>query len=155
MRGVSTLLFTQDQVRALTGVSVEAVRHWRKAVRYLSAKSGKVARFSFTDVVALSITSNIVHTLGVHIGAVSAGVDSLFRLLGRIDAPALAGTIVLITPTDAIPYPIDDHPRPLSAPALIVPLGPFVANLHNQLTPTALGPMSAVPNPPARLRRRA
>ena len=83
IRSVSAIQFTQEQVRTLTGASVETVRHWRKAVPYLAEKSGKAARFSFSDVVALAITHELVRTFGVQIASVGIGIDSLFRLLSQ------------------------------------------------------------------------
>ena len=91
MRSVSAIQFTQEQVRTLTGASVETVRHWRKAVPYLAEKSGKAARFAFSDVVALAITHELVRTFGVQIASVGIGIDSLFRLLSQTNHQSLDG----------------------------------------------------------------
>src|ERR1035437_393926 len=119
---IASIQFTQDQVRTLTGVSVETVRHWRKVVAYLSTKTGKAARYSFTDVVGLAVTFEIVNSLGVHIGTVSAGVDALFRLLGQIGPASIDSAIILVTPTDAILCEDDGPGLSLFAPAVVVPL---------------------------------
>jgi hypothetical protein len=57
MLTVSTIQFTQEQARTLTDVSVETIRHWRKVVPSLANKPGKSARFTFSDVVGLAVTS--------------------------------------------------------------------------------------------------
>jgi len=155
MPAISSIQFTQDQVRTLTGVTVETVRHWRKAVAYLSTKTGKVARFSFTDVVGLAVTSEIVNSLGVHIGIVSSGIDALFRLLGQISPASLHSATVLVTRTEAILYKDGGRGRSIPAPAVIVPLAPFVAKIQQQMMPTAMGPFSATQPSSPKIRRKA
>ena len=93
MSGPTGIQFTQEQARTLAGVSTEAIRHWRKSVPYLSGRSGKAARFAFTDVVALAVTREIVDTFGVHISSLSGGVDALFRLLSNAGPASLNGSI--------------------------------------------------------------
>jgi hypothetical protein len=155
MPGVRMIQFTQDQVRTLTGVSAESVRHWRKAVPYLSAKTGKMARFSFTDVVGLAVTAEVIRSLGVHIGTVSGGVDSLFRLLGRLGPGALKNATILVTQHDALVYRPEGRGLRLSGPAVVVPLEPFTTKIQNQMVPTAIGPGSATRPLAQKVRRKA
>lgn len=157
MPTASIIQFTQDQVRTLTGVSVEAIRHWRKNVAYLSAKTGKVARFTFTDVVGLAVTLEVVNSLGVHIGTVSAGIDALFRLLGQIGPASLDHATILITKADAILYKDDGRGNvSLSAPAVVVPLAPFVIQIKRRMMPAAIGPSPAAqPFPSEMVQRKA
>ena len=155
---VPTIQFTQDQARALTGVSVETIRHWRKTVPYLSAKTGKVARFSFADVVGLAVTLELVSSLGVHTGTLSTGVDALFRLLAQIAPAALDGANVLITKADATLYKDDGRGIMLSlaAPAVVVPLMPFVSQIQCRMMPVAMGPFQVpLPFPPEIVQRKA
>ena len=102
MSGPSIILFTQEQVRTLTGVSAETIRHWRKAVPYLAAKSGKSARFTFADIVGLAITREFIATLGVQIGNVHVGVNALFHLLAETHPALFQGAIVTITASKAL-----------------------------------------------------
>jgi len=143
MPGISIIQFTQDQVRTLTGVSSEAVRHWRKAVPYLSAKTGKTARFSFADVIGLAVTMEIVHSLGVHIGTLSGGIDALFRLLSRARPAALKSGTIVVTRTDAQLHNTEGRTVTLPATAVIVSLEPLVAKIQKQIMPTSMGPASA------------
>src|SRR3569833_451825 len=96
MPTIIAIQYTQDQMRALTGVSVETVRHWRKAVPYMATKTGKAARFSFADLLGLAVTNELVRSQGVHIGTVSSGVDALFRLLADASAQVLDGGVVFV-----------------------------------------------------------
>lgn len=63
MPTITTIQFTQDQMRTVTGVSIETVRHWRKIVPYLATKAGKAARFSFADLLGLAVTNELVGSL--------------------------------------------------------------------------------------------
>lgn len=155
---ISAIQFTQDQARTLTGVSVETVRHWRKAVPYLAAKTGKTARFTYTDLVGLAVTNALVSSLGAHIAALSGGVDALFHLLATAGPTSLDRAIVLVTATDAFLYEpeIDGIDRLSSTPALTVPLAPLVANIQRHMLPIApISPQVALPFPPEVVRSRA
>lgn len=157
MSEVSTIQFTQDQARTLTGVSVETVRHWRKTIPYLSTRTGKAARFPFTDVVALAITQELVGSLGLHISTLSGGVDALFRLLAKIGPASLEGAVVLITANGATLCEGDYLSMSISiaAPALIVPLTPLVAKIQRQVLPSGVASdQIALPFPPKAVRNR-
>lgn len=158
MPAISAIQFTQDQARTVTGVSVETVRHWRKTIPYLAAKTGKAARFTFADLVGLAVTNTLVSSLGVQIAALSSGVDALFRLLATIAPSSLDSAIVLITATGTSLYEpgadgVDQLP---STPALMVPLTPLVANIQRYMLPVGrISPQVPLPFPPEAVRSRA
>lgn len=158
MSEIIAIQFTQEQTRMLTGVSVETVRHWRKAIPYLSSKAGKAARFSFTDLLGLVITNELVNSFGVHIATVSSGVDALFQLLATSGSTSLDGSIVFITPTEAIlrdtgPGGVIEVP---SKPALAIPLAPLIARIQQHVLPVMpISLQTALPFPPEAIRSRA
>jgi len=157
MSGFIVIQFTQDQMRSLTGVSAETVRHWRKTIPYLATKTGKAARFSFADLLGLAVTHELVNCLGIHIGAVSGGVDALFRLLEESAAPVLEGGVAFITPTAASvrnsgSWSID----PSASATLAIPLNPLISRLQQHVLPFAPPPSQAsLPFPPEAVRGRA
>lgn len=159
MSAVIAIQYTQDQMRTLTGVSVETVRHWRKTVPYLASKTGKAAWFTFADLLGLAVTNELVGSLGVHIGTVSAGVDALFRLLATSSALALNGAVAFVTPTSAI---LRDTiglegvgPAP-TQPTLIIPLDPLITRLQQHMLPVMPTQRQiALPFPPEAIRSRA
>ncbi|TAL43036.1 MAG: DNA-binding protein [Methylovulum sp.] len=157
MHTVVTIQFTQEQARALTGVSVETIRHWRKTIPYLASKSGKSSRFTFADLVGLAVTNTLVTSLGIHISSLSGGVDALFKLLGTMGSSSLDDNIILVTATDASFYKLGaDQINMLSSPALMVPLAPLVANIQRQVLP--IPPIShqlELPFPPIAIKGRA
>ena len=156
MPTITTIQFTQDQMRTVTGVSIETVRHWRKIVPYLATKAGKAARFSFADLLGLAVTNELVGSLGVHIGSVSAGVDKLFELLTAANAPALEGAIAYITSTSASLQESSSWnttTRALKQPALVIPLDPLIAQLQQHMLPMMPAPtQTALPFPPEAVR---
>lgn len=137
MSALNPIQFTQDQARTLTGVSAETVRHWRKAIPYLSAKTGKAARFTFADVLGLAVTHQMVNLFGVHIAVMCTGVDALFHLLTASDPSAQEGAIVFITSTEANLHESSTVGlgRAPEKPALMIPLAPLIANIHRQMLP--------------------
>ncbi|WP_341678592.1 hypothetical protein [Comamonas thiooxydans] len=150
MTGFTVIQFTQDQMRSLTGVSAETMRHWRKTIPYLATKTGKAARFSFADLLGLAVTHELVNSLGIHIGTVSSGVDALFRLLEKSAAPVLEGSIAIITPVtasvrDSGSWGID----PSASSILAIPLNPLISRLQQHVVPIAPTPSQAsLPFPP-------
>ena len=158
MPEVRAIQFTQDQTRTLTGVSVETVRHWRRAIPYLSSKTGKAARFSFTDLLGLAVTNELVNSFGVHIATLSAGVDALFRLLATSGPASLDGAIVFVTATEAILHEagtegIDKVP---AKPALMIPLAPLIAKIQRHMLPfVPVSSQTVLPFPPEAVRSRA
>lgn len=158
MPTVTAIHYTQDQMRTLTGVSVETVRHWRKNIPYLASKTGKAARFSFADLLGLAITNELVASLGVHIGTVSAGVDALFRLLADASAPMLEGSVALVTPTSASLHESSAWgvgAAPVN-PTLAIPLNPLITRLQQHMLPVMpASSQAALPFPPEAVRSRA
>lgn len=158
MPRITAIQFTQDQTRALTGVSVETVRHWRKTIPYLSSKAGKAARFSFTDLLGLAITNELVNSLGVHIATVSTGVDALFRILATSGPASLDRAVVFVTATEAVlreagPDGVSQVP---AKPALTIPLAPLIARIQQHVLPVIpVSNQTMLPFPPEAIRSKA
>jgi len=152
---LTTIQFTQEQARTLTGVSIETIRHWRGAIPYLANKPGKSARFTFGDVVGLAVTRELIN-LGVRIASVSRGVEALFQHLAQEGPGMLRGGIALVTTTGASIVRADDSKLPISESGLVIPLDPLVARIREHMLP--IGPASeqaSLPFPPQIARTKA
>lgn len=149
--------FTQDQARRLVGVSVETLRHWRKTIPYLSLRTGKAARFTFTEVVGLAVTNELVNTFGVHIVTLSAAVNKIFPLFADAIPAVLDYATVVLSANDARLF--DTRSQSTSFPAqsaVVIPLAPIVAGIRQQIFPLAAAPQqSALRFPPESVRRQA
>jgi hypothetical protein len=153
MFGVVPIQFTQEQARTLTGVSPETVRHWRKAVPYLAAKAGKAARYTFPELVGLAATNELVRILGVHIAAVSGGVDTLFRLLASSNVASSQDAFAVVTADKAS---LVKKVTGCEQSALIVPLKPLVSRIQQSMLPTLPNQrQTALPFPPKIVRSRS
>lgn len=139
MSEVTFIQFMQDQTRTLTGVSAEVVRHWQKTVPYLSSKTGKAARFSFTDLVGLAVTNEMVKSFGVNIATVSAGVDFLFALLAGSNPASMDNTNAFVAPTEAILREAgpDGVGRVPNKSAIAIPLAICIEKSQEQVLPAA------------------
>lgn len=158
MAAVTAIQYTQDQMRTLTGVSVETVRHWRKTVPYLASKTGKAARFTFADLLGLAVTNELVSSLGVHIATVNAGIDALFRLLANSSALTLNGAVAFVTPTSAtlLDTTTERAWPELTQPTLAIPLDPLIIRLQQRMLPAMPAPRQVtLPFPPEAIRSRA
>jgi hypothetical protein len=147
MPPLTTIQFTQEQARTLTGVSVETIRHWRRAVPYLAGKPGKSARFTFGDVVGLAVTQELVD-LGGRIANVSVGVQALFQLLSQEGPGMLQGAIALVTATGAAILRLEG-PLRIGESGLIVPLDPVISRIREHMLPVApAAEQPSLPFPP-------
>ncbi len=156
MSGIATIQFTQEQARGLTGVSVETIRHWRKAVPYLGTKPGKSARFSFADLLGLAVTHELISNFGVRITSISEGIDRLFRVLSDARPASFEGAVAVVTTSGASLVPAVELPeRGLSEPVLAIGLDPLIARLRRQMMPViAAFEQTTLPFPPRVVRRR-
>lgn len=157
MLEVRSIQFTQDQARTVTGVSAETVRHWRKAIPYLSFKTGKSARFTFAELLGLAITHELVNSFGLHIAIMSTAVDAMFRLLTASGPTALHDAIVFITSTEATlcETTAEGIGRAPTKAALVIPLAPLIARIQRRMLPVmpAHG-QTVLPFPPEVVRSR-
>jgi hypothetical protein len=139
-------LYTQEQARSGTGIGQEALRHWRKHVPYLAAKSGKAARFSFGDLVGLAVTRELTDGLGISISQVHDGVELLFHALAR-ETIIRPGSVALLQGKLSLLIGADSQLSVLSrAPAALIPLDPIIENLRAKfLSGLRLPPQSVLP----------
>lgn len=155
MSTITAIQFTQEQARILTGVSVETIRHWRRTVPYLAGKPGKSARFTFTDVVGLAVTQELVN-FGVRIASVSDGVEALFQLLAQVGPSALETGIALVTTTGASIVQSEKFTDlQIDQSGLVVPLHPLMVRISEHMLPTrpAASDQASLPFPPQMARR--
>jgi len=149
--------FTQEQARNLVGVSVETLRHWRKTIPYLSLRTGKAARFSFTDVVGLAVAKELVNTFGIHIVTLSMAVDRMFPLFAETIPAVLDNATVIFSSKEAKLF--DARAQTAGLPtqsAVVIPLAPIVSGIRRQIFPLpAPSQQSALRFPPESVRRQA
>jgi hypothetical protein len=125
-------LYTQEQARAVTGIGQETLRHWRRLIPYLAAKSGKTARFSFGDFLGLSITREVTGNLGVSISHVRDGIESLFRILSE-ETVVHPGSVAVLR--NSISFIVGGSQLSLTGgePVVLVPLDPVIEGLQTKL----------------------
>jgi hypothetical protein len=149
----SLMHYTQEQARTVAKISIETFRHWRKVVPYLKDRSGKSARFSFSDLVGLAVTRCIVD-LGVKIGDVSGGIEAMFGSLAKISWMTLEDSVVVI---DANGGQILRSSRRTSLrgdrPAIVVPCAPIVRSIREAMMPATVEPQRRLPLPPSAVAR--
>lgn len=94
--GGATIQFTQEQVRDLTRVTPGDIRQWRKWVPYLAGKSGKAARFAYSDLIGLALVREMITAFHVRMSEVGIGVDALFHALAAARPAHLEGLVALV-----------------------------------------------------------
>lgn len=139
-------LYTQEQARSVTGIGQEALRHWRKYVPYLASRSGKSARFSFGDLVALAVTKEATDGLGISISRIHEGIESLFHAFAE-QKVILPGTSALLQSNVTLLATAGTQLSELGqTPAALVPLDPIIEQLRSKfLNGLRLPPQSVLP----------
>jgi hypothetical protein len=133
---IRAIQFTQEQARTATGISTETLRHWRKLVPYLAEKSGKAARFTFSDLVALTVTYEIVRTFGISIGTSRTAIDQLFRVLADSKPSVFEKGVLVLTASTAKLCRADQAlKRETPDPTLIVCCGAFAKRVQERVLP--------------------
>lgn len=130
------------------------MRQWRKAVPYLAAKPGKAARFTFSDLVSLAVTSELTGNLGARISEVGRGVDGLFRAFAEARPAHLQGLVAVVErETARLMATSEFNARQLTRPAFVVPCDPVIAEISARMLPVTPGPsQTALPFPPQAVR---
>lgn len=147
--GVQNLHFTQEQARDVVGVSAEKLRHWRKAIPYLQRKTGKAARFTFSDMIGLAVTLQVVDGLGVGIAHMRTGIDKFFELLSRTEVSRLSNMAAVVSANGCRLCSAGEVPWSEAGEAVItVPCWPVIERLRGRVLPTLPDPQSALPFPP-------
>ena len=133
VRGIQ---FTQEQALLAVDISRETLRHWRKMIPYLAERSGKAARFSFSDLVALAITREIIESFGVSIASVEAGIETLFRVLAAARPGTLQTGVVIMTSATTKLYRRDQTMKlEHSVATLVVPCETHVLRMRERVVP--------------------
>lgn len=151
---LTTIQFTQEQVRQIAQVSLGDVRQWRKSVAYLARKPGKSARFAFSDLIGLALTRELTSTLGARISEVGSGVDALFHALAEARPTHLEGLVAIVERNGArlIPAP-ELVARQLRSPVFVAACDPILAEIGARMIPIAPGAsQTALPFPPRAVR---
>ncbi|MEI6543300.1 MAG: hypothetical protein WCL60_07250 [Methylococcales bacterium] len=136
MGEVQIIQFTQDQARTITGISCETLRHWRKNIPYLAEKSGKAARFSFSDLICLASTAQAINDFGASISSIGPVIDSIFRKLAESRPAMLQNQAIIIKRTNATICHLDEIATlDFSAPVMVIPLAQLTGSMQQCLLP--------------------
>lgn len=157
MAVANTIQFTPEQARSLTGVSAESLRHWKRAVPYLAARSGKASRFTLADLIGLAAIQELKERFGVSVVAAGGGVEALFSRLAEARLPELATAVALLTETEAsLVRPEEVGSRRLTGATLVLPCGPIFERICATMVPGyEPGRQHALPFPPRAVRASA
>jgi DNA-binding transcriptional MerR regulator len=140
MNEIQIIQFTQDQARTITGISSETLRHWRKNIPYLAEKSGKAARFSFSDLICLASTAKAIEAFGASISNIGPVIDSLFRMLAESRPAMLQNQAVVIREKNAsICYLGQIAKLDFSTPVMVIPLTQLTESMRQCLLPELSG----------------
>jgi len=140
MSEVQFIQFTQDQARTITGISCETLRHWRKNIPYLAEKSGKAARFSFSDLICLASAAQAIEDFGASISNIGPVIDPLFRKLAESRPAMLQNQAIIIRGTNATICHLDEIAKlDFSTPVMVIPLAQLTESMRQCLLPELSG----------------
>jgi hypothetical protein len=124
--------FTQSQVRNVVRIPPETMRHWRKVLPPL-ARRARRASFSHGDIVALAVVRELVRNAGISSSALAACADSIFSICNGRPWHSLAQCRLQIERKTAELVPIRSAPVLKKNPVVMLPLGPLIEELGQDL----------------------
>lgn len=140
MSNVQIIQFTQDQARTITGISSETLRHWRKNIPYLAQKSGKAARFSFSDLICLASTAQAIEDFGASISNIGPVIDPLFRKLAESRPAMLQNQAIIIRGKNATICHLEEIAKlDFFTPVMVIPLAQLTESMRQCLLPELSG----------------
>ena len=165
------MMFTLAQLRAAVGLSVTTCRHWQDTLPTLGARTGRAARFSFGDLVALSVLRCAVDDVGLKISQFSQSAAALFE---KCNALRWVGDTHMYVVTGPVRDDMQEPSRrgvvahrvsivqadvsgSIECASVVIPLDPIAERLRSLLF-SALGPVedrqASLPLPPVPLLER-
>jgi hypothetical protein len=143
---IQAMTFTLSQVRSVVGLSTETYRHWRRTLPCLAARSGRAARFSFGDLVALALLRCAIDDLGLSVSQFAGNAKELFDTCTSLSWVGTTGVQVLVTRKSEIAEPLKRRPFALISveiavgmpasfiePTVVIPLDPIADKLRQLL----------------------
>ena len=165
------MVFTLAQLREAVGLSVTTYRHWQETLPVLAKRTGRTARFSFADLVAVAVLRCAVDDIGLKISQFTASADVLFTRcnaltwVGQTDAYAIIGPNHDQTHPkgrrDVVAHRVavarGDLSGSITRAAVVIPLDPIADQLRSLLFGFSKGArerQASLPFPPVSLGER-
>lgn len=152
--GGRVLALTPGQLRELVGLPPETYRHWRKALPPLRRGSSRRATYTIGDLLAVSVVTSVVRSMGVKVGHMAPISDQLFRLCNGTPWHAMSQSHFVIDLTSRTVTLEMKAASPAENPAIVVPCGMIIEGLRRQLLPEEQQAQAHLRFPPTPLSRR-
>ena len=165
------MVFTLAQLREAVGLSVTTYRHWQETLPILAKRTGRMARFSFGDLVALAVLRCAVDDIGLKISQFTTSADVLFTRcnaltwVGQTDAHAITGPDHDRTRStgrrDVVDHRVmvvrGDVSASITRASVVIPLDPIAEGLRSLLFGFSTGArerQASLPFPPVSIDKR-
>lgn len=112
--------FTQGQLLRLTGISRDALRHWRTVFPSLGSRHGKREQYTGGDALALGVIQRLVREAHLQVAALSPIADALFAACQGPRWSQLRGQILCVDIVAGSVNVVQSLPRQLAEPVLIL-----------------------------------
>jgi DNA-binding transcriptional MerR regulator len=89
--------YDTSQVLALTGITKETLRHWKRVLPPLFGRDGRSEGYTFQEVLALAIIARAVQDLSVPISRFTAIAERLFTEVAAQIQPSGRSLVLCIT----------------------------------------------------------
>lgn len=127
--------FTTSQVHAILNLPTQTMRYWRAVLEPLKNKpSGKIARFTVGEILALAVVSKLVTGMRIDVGAIAPLSTDLFELCRR-PAFFVHTTLLCVNIAEAKASLIDDLQSTFTkTPLILLPIGEMAKELTKLLS---------------------
>lgn len=112
--------FTQGQIMRLTGISRDALRHWRSVFPALGARQGRREQFTGGDALALCVIERLVRVAHLQVAGLAPIAEALFAACQGPRWTQLAGQLLCIDLNSGRVFLIPEMPKKPPESLLIV-----------------------------------
>jgi hypothetical protein len=131
---ILSLRYTPGQLRTAAVIAPETYRHWKKALAPLRRHKGHSPCFSAGDLVAVAVVRVLTIEFEIRVSALSPLGEKLFSLCNSGPWPTLErGRLMIDVPGRIVQFQPEPGEPTAEGPILLMPLGPIIARLRDQL----------------------
>jgi len=134
---ITSVKFTQGQVRTLTGLTEPTLRVWSRHIPPLRALKGKGQNFTLGNVIALMVIDQAVRHIGCPISSMPPRVTELFQICADVSlADNRSGYIIFRGNVVLRLWDLTQLSKENGEESFVViPLRPILSQFNNSLNP--------------------
>jgi len=133
--GIGPVQFSQNQLRATLGISVETFRHWKLVLPPFAKRKRYTSRFSTGDLVAAGVLCRLTSQCGIRVGLLPEISQAAVEICNASPWAALEGK-ALVVDVQQRTCQIEEGAQAPTDVVIVCPLNPIIAAVRDAMSRT-------------------